>query len=978
MIGLKDWGSRLESHFSSLSAAKLSHGVPVFALEHGLSHEELSSLKTQLRLSLESHAPTEADELAWVVYAAEFGYAYAGEEYWPSFEAKTPRWQSKSRQWMRDTFRRFASKYNGAQPAGAWAEWFSIISWPITHGILPRDLQRQLARLLFDARLTFRPELMSTAPALGLHLQALAYSRSARFRQFAENNVLLGQIAAALLLQDNSEESWILPAALGRIISDIDRERAAREWLAEARAAAKLRFKGLQRLSAREPSGSTEERHSKKANVASNEKAPIPVVDTQFFLKALESGKWEVYIRVRGLREFASQRPEVRQFLARSQGQMGGVGGRRVGRGYFLTDAAPTARLRSWPDEKTMLVSFDSPPPDLQLVLTSVIRGRPGQSWLFKIDSSGEAKEITSRIAHPGGSYILLSGTPFDRPAPQFSKVEVDCQGVNGIRFDIPKIVEEPWPTLLERLRLTIVSTVGISPSGLPAARWSDEGAGEWLSTDEILLRVHADHQLAGLSVVLRGAENSQVFLPRFKGPQYLNIGRLEPGTYSVDVAATLDESDKPGIPLGGSLTLAVRDPRDSEVRALDNGILRLAIYPQPPLMEDIWECTCELLLTGPVAKVSGKVGLFSRTAVQPLVEKTFPNLPVPLDTESWNAAFAQFRRGPAQTWYDDAAFCRIEFSAGEIGKVQVQAEREFVPIRWMATHGGAEAKLINLTGSEAEVACYTCADPLTKTQAQPTDLGSLSYQCPRGGALFLASVGAFDAGLVLVPPQAFRSLDQLRISPHVREIAGDVENTQLLLTLTAKWYQARVSGSTLATAHKSKVITALTSELFSAICGPRWRGLEAKILATGSAELHLSEAKLLVATRREQAGVAASIGQIPPARLRESPALAVAELSKIVERFALPAGIAVENAKATQQPYRPLPPPRNEAYLIDVAQLAAFSLRLASNPLAALTFGGSRTGRLLRELINAPIVARAARFMYFQSGYWADSAWNW
>jgi hypothetical protein len=35
------------------------------------------------------------------VYATEFGYGYAGEEYWQTFQAETPNW-SGERDWLRD------------------------------------------------------------------------------------------------------------------------------------------------------------------------------------------------------------------------------------------------------------------------------------------------------------------------------------------------------------------------------------------------------------------------------------------------------------------------------------------------------------------------------------------------------------------------------------------------------------------------------------------------------------------------------------------------------------------------------------------------------------------------------------------------------------------------------------------------------------------------------------------------------------
>ena len=49
-------------------------------------------------------------------------------------------------------FRKFRQIYNGVVPSGPWAKHFSIIAWPITHAVLPRYLQQQFARALYDLR----------------------------------------------------------------------------------------------------------------------------------------------------------------------------------------------------------------------------------------------------------------------------------------------------------------------------------------------------------------------------------------------------------------------------------------------------------------------------------------------------------------------------------------------------------------------------------------------------------------------------------------------------------------------------------------------------------------------------------------------------------------------------------------------------------------------------------------------------------
>lgn len=83
------WNERLDKHFAELRANREGSGLPVFALEHGLSRKEFSELSGYLIGQLKNHARLAPDWLAWVVYGAELGYDFDGQEYWSSFEHRT-------------------------------------------------------------------------------------------------------------------------------------------------------------------------------------------------------------------------------------------------------------------------------------------------------------------------------------------------------------------------------------------------------------------------------------------------------------------------------------------------------------------------------------------------------------------------------------------------------------------------------------------------------------------------------------------------------------------------------------------------------------------------------------------------------------------------------------------------------------------------------------------------------------------------
>src|SRR5690606_8008928 len=138
----------------------------------------------------------------------EIGYSFAGAEYWQTFNERLPAWQrsadgNRNRSQIRVWFRMFANKFNGVRPSGTWAKHFSIIAWPITHAILPKDLQLQFAKSLQQVRVNLASENDPVSFGLLIHTQTL--QTSSRFLEFSEQEELVGRIALALLRMESEE-----------------------------------------------------------------------------------------------------------------------------------------------------------------------------------------------------------------------------------------------------------------------------------------------------------------------------------------------------------------------------------------------------------------------------------------------------------------------------------------------------------------------------------------------------------------------------------------------------------------------------------------------------------------------------------------------------------------------------------------------------------------------------------------------------
>jgi len=196
---LEEWQQRLERHFTQLAAARSRSGFPLFALEHDLTGDEFEEIGDLLRSRLATGLRLDPHWLVWVVYATELGYDYDGDEYWRSFEERTPQWRERgSRNLLRSWFSKFQATYHGVKPSGPWADWFSIIAWPITHAILPKYLQWQFAKTLYDLRYRLTRLEAQSPGAVGQLLSANAWEASSRFREFLQQAELTGRIVLAL------------------------------------------------------------------------------------------------------------------------------------------------------------------------------------------------------------------------------------------------------------------------------------------------------------------------------------------------------------------------------------------------------------------------------------------------------------------------------------------------------------------------------------------------------------------------------------------------------------------------------------------------------------------------------------------------------------------------------------------------------------------------------------------------------------
>lgn len=952
---LDHWQQRLANHFKELASSRsgVVENRPVFALEHGLDASERDALASAIREHSAQRAPASTHGLLWVVYAAEVGYKYSGDEYWQTFEQETPGWTFHgNRYWIQDRYRWFQKEYGGAEPVGRWAEWFTIICWPITHAILPRDLQRQLARVLYDIRHSYSAELFEKPDTLGEFIAARSWNASCRFQNLAQDTRLVGQIAAALLLQGKyGTEGLIHPSALQRISEDLDRERRAREWLRGARRfaqeRAKIRGLALGRGAASSPVRRPDEARAEVATLG---------IEPRLVLrpKASDASRWEVSLEIPDLSHLLFRFPRTRDVLTGSRCVVAGASGRPLARGRCLHGAQRVA-LSRWPREDEVLLQFEQTDSQLEYLFRAECLLRPGPRWLFRIASDGLAYESRSLRVRPGERYIMVTtGGPItssDHARP----VDLECEGVHAALLELPEALTSDWEEALRRLGLGQAKIVEVWPAGLGAVVWDGEGHGEWLASERPCLAIRTDHPVAALLVSIGRKPDFSLELTSVTPgePIFVQLPQLPVGLHTVRVC-TRSSISAEAEPLGDlDVVMRIREARPWFPGVSPHGPLVVQIDPAAPTLEQLWEGRVEISVRGPAGRhVKCAVSLRDMESGAATVMKHLPPIPLPMTPDVWRRHFEKHfqetREAPLA--YDMARICEIEFTCDELGAFTVCCEREFTPLRWAVRRVGQRhvARLLDNSGdaNPPQVVRMAFETPLVEA---PLDLAK-AYEVPTAGGLYFARRKASSAA-VIIPP-AVRGLADLQCVPRIDARERSTDSVLSTVAVARTWAGARLSGDLFSATRQRDVLRALALHIFQLIGGDTWASAE---LAVSNGHDGLADLQRAISKRREEAGFGAALAI-------DCAALSAATCEERIRRVA---------SLATS--FYLLPPAPRPQILSgggrpagerDSTWLSELALRLASDPAVAEEWAGEDLRAGTTRLLEVPTLARAARFL--------------
>ncbi|WP_146082435.1 MULTISPECIES: hypothetical protein [unclassified Rathayibacter] len=911
--------ARLDTHFSAIrdGRAVLEVSAPVFALEHEFSPEDRDLLIATVRRAVSKGLGSRQRRwwLPFVVYAAEAGYDYVGDEYWRSFEQRTPGWRTEHRALIKSWFTKFAAAYGGAVPTGAFAETFAIIAWPITHGVLPTYLQRQLAQLLYEFSGALTSDLLDDPPTLGLRLARRAASYTERFRIFCENTTLVGQVAAALLSGHDAPSPYLLNSTLERILADLSKEQQARRWLRTAQQSAH-RARGFL------PTAT-------QGQTASVPHASTRATDPRLYLRFED--QWNAYAELPDLTPLGAGLPDVFRQLRVSRGFVNGAD-RHVSPSRLLYPGQ-SVRFAAWPRTDQAFLRLDRAQEETNRILADQCVITPGPWWLFRRQGAGLAIEVKGKSVRPGHGYLLIGAGSLTPPTvPWVTEVGVSVEGVRGYELTVPEQVSEKDAAALTAGGLAVITNVAIRPVGIVASAWDGEGEAEWIAGEPAILGIRSELVPRRCRLTIGG---DVYFLewPAEEAELLFSVQGLGVGTHVASVAL-LGNDDRPMTV--GSLVITIRDPQIRPEGAAAGEGIRMLATPARPTLTELWDERAHIVIDGPAgAEADIEVRLRGERG-QRIADLRRP-VRLPLDEEAWISLARAIRKDRRfNDAYDDAESCVITVARAGVGFATLTCERGFQPLRWRFTRGHdgqVYARLVDRTDGDATIIEFY--DVELPTAAVPQPVGDEIIAPSRGG-LVVAHAGDASASLIL-PTEPNALLQQPALRPAVPTAGRTPADVRLLIDAHARWLNAELPADAFVAYQQQVIGKAIARAIGTIIGGSHWAAIERKVA-------HAQDVASLLAEMQQAVGISASH--------KDLAATIAYSLYKWLSARALLLGFDTIIA-----------PHLASTGLGDHPAMSRFLLMLAGRPGHIPQWPEDEVIFLLERVMQTPVLYRAARF---------------
>ena len=829
---LNEWQGKLTAYFAELRSTLNASGNPrpIFALEHNLSPAELMELTVCLRDHTNSSGPAARHYHAWSVYAAEIGYRFKGDEYWQTFGEGLPNWKDVDRDCIKDAFYDFKRAFRGATPTGDWARNFTIICWPITHAVLPMDLQRHLANLLYEVRGAFTPDLLNNTSALGRLIAANSEGKSDRFRKFTEEYDLVGRIALALLSPESEAAAGLLAShTLNRIARDLQAEQNAHAWLSAARQrASTVKMSGLKTRTTvlGFPLPETPEPDAQPSEQAPQERLEL-------IIKQTGDETWSVVVRMPNLAHVESSNSMYQRAFTSQRSYIDDSGKSHFAPRYFTINHQDVV-LRRWPEPSRSIIRFEPSPFGLSALLDNICSLPTLSSALFRLRDDGTGVYVKSKVLRPGESYVLIRKGAFASGTylRESKRVSVDCSGLAAILLDVPNRISDPYREAVTTLGLTITLALTVRPAGYPPTFWNGEGEVKWSENSPKILAVTSTVQVKGLALNLSGNGQYQIIQANMDGygPVYVDLETVKAGQYVLTLAAQVGSVEEKVVT--GTATVSIIPNDDLVLSPQSAQGFSILATPTLPTFDELWAGAAKINIFGPRdSQLKSHLSFFSDPSgrTPPLLTHSLGKVVLPVDESDWTTIFERVKKDKRITAaQEDAVSCRLTWRSAELGESFLHFEREFVPFRWSVRTRNTyhKVRLIQNDSSrqlQLEKATFTAPAVFT-----PLVLSAkLDFEQADEGGLFVARSEGSAASVILTSP-AVTGFSALKPPTEARlPTAKDGESLLRLCEALGLWTGAQFADDPFLRVKRRAAVRMLRTALLESICGGLWTAAE-------------------------------------------------------------------------------------------------------------------------------------------------------
>jgi hypothetical protein len=618
-----------------------------------------------------------------------------------------------------------------------------------------------------------------------------------------------------------------------------------------------------------------------------------------------------------------------------------------------------------------VLLRFEQrPPKELENLLRAECLLRPGPTWLCRIASDGLAYEVRTLVVRPQSKYIVISTDGPIEKGLYTESIAVACDGIHAAQLNLPEAVSAKTEDYLESIGLNLAKSIHVWPAGLMSSSWDGEGQGEWLSNENPAVGVRTDYAIDAILLRLDDEQTSIFEIDRDQPgtPIFVQLPILSLGLHHLQVFARSSKSDGRFDELG-QLDIVIREPRPWTPGVNNQNALIVLVDPPKPTFEQLLEGGVRVESQGPRGRrVTTTITLAGEDSDIHLLTKKLPPLPLPINSDTWQKCFNQHLQDErAQNSIELASSCLLNLDGEELGTFSFTCEREIKPIRWIIQTAGRKYRLSLADDSgnscSTEVVRYDFAKPDVSTLLFNADIVR-NYKAPASGGMYTArtSQGAYS----IVIPHEIRSWEDLRmVTPQVMDRPRSVESLMALLELLEMWSNAQTRNLFAKWAQR-ETLCALLTQTFALICGQRWEIAEKTFRRNAATTTAVEELCRAIPTRRNEENLRAVILRQHQGNKtkRLTPKDYASELASIMRGLVEPLNLSF------------LESPGGDMYVVTprlrrgIPWYSEFALRLASAPETVREWSAEWLKAGFNQLLKAPILARAARFMVLAVDY--------